>query len=225
MLKLKKILSFTFIGVIGSLALTYFILQTSWGSVQISRKISDYTPYYLLIGTIDYKISQPHILKLNHVIFGYDGYPALAMAKQVTIKIGRGKFLFPTFKDISADQVILAPANLPIKPVFPSLLPKFTLSNVQVLPGRKTPEFLASTIWMNFQQQQENNHMFYHLQAANLVYRDTELNNVRAEGEITKNYLLVNCVSGQLSIGIFEGYLSYSFKYGLQQQNFIFKDF
>ena len=199
-------------------------MQTSWGSALISRKISDYTAYYLSIRTIDYKISEPHILKLNHVIFGYDGYPALAMAKQVRIKIGRGKFLLPTFKDIAADQVILAPANLPMKPVFPTRLPKLTLSNVQVLAGRKTPEFLARMIRMNFHQQTENNHMFYHLQAANLVYRNTELNNVRAEGEITKNYFFVNCVAGQLSLGVFKGYLSYSFKYGLQQQNFIYKE-
>lgn len=223
MLKLKKILSYIAFGLISLVIFTYVVLQTNWGATQISRKISDYTPYYLSIGTISYNIRQPTTLELNHVIFGYGSYPALVLARQVTFRLRLGKYLLPVFKDISADHVILAPANLPIKPGFPTLLPKITLNHVHVLAGRKTPEFLASNIWIKFQPHPSNNNIFYYLEAYNLVYRDTELNNVIAEGEITKDYFLVNCLAGQLSLGDFKGNLSYSFQNGLQQHNIIYK--
>ena len=216
-------MSFVFFGLISLLIFIHFVLQTRWGSEQISHTISDYTPYYLSIGKFSYSINQPNTLIVNHVIFGYDGYPALALAKQVTFRLRRGKYLLPVFNDISADHVILAPANLPMKPALPAILPKITLSNVHVLAGRKTSEFLARTVWIKFQHQPNNSNMFYHLQAYNLVYHDTELTNVQAKGEITKKYFLVNCLAGQLSLGAFEGNLSYSFQDGLQYKNIIFR--
>ena len=107
-----KLLIWILIAVLIVILALYILVQTRWGSAQVSSWITVNTDYELNFDLMDHRFSSPSHIILENVTFGRDGKPATVVAKTVDIGLSSRQVTDP----LHMDTITLRDGTLNLSP-------------------------------------------------------------------------------------------------------------
>lgn len=194
------------------LVVLYVLLQTQWGAGWLSRWVSDKTAWHLSVSKIEHNFSAPTHILLDDFSFGYDGRPAVALAKRVDLGLTLTQFSDPLhFDSIELRDGVVSLANLRSDRDFPLQANRLQLSNIRLdSPGSSLP-LQAEQVngglmpWKPVRNAMLGTRSQFQMSASRLTLNGVPGTNVLIQGRVDNDHLVLSNVGADLARGSLTG--------------------
>ncbi|WP_130832784.1 AsmA family protein [[Erwinia] mediterraneensis] len=194
------------------LVVIYVLLQTQWGAGWLSRWVSDKTAWHLSVSKIEHNFSSPSHVLLSDFSFGYDGQPAVALAKRLDLGLTLRQFSDPLhFGSIELRDGMVSLANLKADKGLPLQANRLQLSNVRIDSPRSRLPLQAEQVygglmpWKPVMNDMLGSNSQFQMSASRLTLNGVPGTNVLIQGSVDHNRLVLSNVGADLARGSLTG--------------------
>ncbi|MNB91361.1 AsmA family protein [compost metagenome] len=188
----------------------YLLVQTRWGSAQVSRWITENTDYELSFDQMDHRFSSPSHLVLKNVTFGRDGKPATLVAKMVDIGVSSRQLTDPLHMDtitLFDGTLNLSPQTAPL----PLQADRLLLNNMAFNSPNTEWDLSAQKVtggvspWQPEAGNVLGKKANIQMSAGSLTLNGVPASNVLIQGELNGKEVVLSTVGADMALGSLTG--------------------
>ena len=188
----------------------YLLVQTRWGSAQVSSWITENTDYELSFDQMDHRFSSPSHLVLKNVTFGRDGKPATLVAKMVDIGVSSRQLTDPLHMDtitLFDGTLNLSPQTAPL----PLQADRLLLNNMAFNSPNTEWDLSAQKVtggvspWQPEAGNVLGKKANIQMSAGSLTLNGVPASNVLIQGELNGKEVVLSTIGADMALGSLTG--------------------